>query len=132
MTNNISKRFTIMVSKGPFEYRNAENALKFCYAAIEQGYVIEQVFFYQSGVQNASVLLRPNTGEVQVYENWCTLHERLGISLNVCVTAASRRGVLSTELVTHEQSANLCHPFTQVGLSAYFESLSGDSLSIQL
>ena len=131
MTNNKTKTFTLMVSKSPFDHRNAENALVFCYAAIEQGYNVKQVFFYQSGIQNASCLLSPNNDEVHLYKRWLALYNEYKIPLNVCISAASRRGVVDDTFVEKEV-ANLLSPFTQVGLTAYFAALADNSISIQL
>lgn len=120
-----------MVSKSPFDHRNAENALAFCNAAVAQGYKIQQVFFYQSGIQNASSLLSPNNDEVHLYKKWLALYNDFKIPLNVCINAAARRGVVDETLVD-KSAANLVSPFTQVGLTAYFESLADNSISIQL
>lgn len=120
-----------MVSKSPFDHRNAENALAFCYAAIEQGYKIKQIFFYQSGVHNASNLLSPNNDEVHTYQKWLALYKGFNIPLNVCISAAARRGVVD-ETFVEKDAANLVSPFTQVGLTAYFEALADNSTSIQL
>ena len=131
MTNNKPTSFTLMVSKSPFDHRNAENALAFCHAAIELGHEIAQVFFYQAGTHNASCLLSPNNDEVHVYKQWLELFKQHKVTLNVCVTAASRRGVVDDTLV-EPAASNLKSPFTQVGLSAYFESLADNSVNIQL
>lgn len=131
MTNNKPTNFTLMVSKSPFDHRNAENALAFCHAAMEQGHKINQVFFYQSGTHNASHLQLPNNDEVHVHRQWLALHQKYKIPLNVCVTAASRRGVVDETFVDNG-AANLKSPFSQVGLSAYFETLTGNSVNIQL
>lgn len=120
-----------MVSKSPFDHRNAENALVFCSAAIELGYKINQVFFYQTGVQNASNLLSPNNDEVHLYKKWLALHKSFNIPLNVCISAAARRGVVDDTFIENGV-ANLVSPFTQVGLTAYFEALADNSTSIQL
>lgn len=132
MSTSAPVNFIIMVSKSPFDYRNAENALNFCNAAISEGHNIAQVFFYQSGVHNASVLLQPSGDEVEVHKRWCALHEEHDVRLNVCVTAASRRGVVDKISAAVAEQANSHFPFEQVGLSAYFEALAGDSISIQL
>jgi tRNA 2-thiouridine synthesizing protein D len=132
MTHQDATHFTLMVSRGPFEHRNAENALAFCYGAVSQGHTISQVFFYQSGVHNASALLTPHNDDIKLYEKWCALHSELGIRLNVCVSAASRRGVVDEQLASRPELANLVYPFEQVGLSAYFESLLSGSVNIQL
>lgn len=114
--------FTILVSKSPFDSRNAESAIWFCIAAIAQGFTIEQVFFYQAGVQNASMLQQVNSDEFNVYEAWLELHKNHGIRLNVCTTAAGRRGVVAEEL-TINGKYNVSAPFEQVGLSDYFAVL---------
>jgi len=131
MLNTKSTAFTLMVSKSPFDHRNAENALTFCYAAIAQGHTITQVFFYQTGVHNASCLLSPNQDEVHVYKLWIALFAEHKINLNVCISAASRRGVIGSNLA-EEKCVNLKAPFNQVGLSAYFEALADNSVNIQL
>lgn len=111
-----------MVTKSPFDTRNAESAIRFCKAALEQGFVIEQVFFYQAGVQNASMLQQVNSDEFNVYQAWLELHTRYGIRLNVCTTAAGRRGIVAEELAV-AGNKNVCSPFEQVGLSDYFAAL---------
>jgi tRNA 2-thiouridine synthesizing protein D len=131
MTPTSSTRFTVMVSKSPFDSRNAQNALRFCHAALAQGHSILQVFFYQTGVHNASALLMPNADELNIYKMWCDLSKQYNIDLNVCVSAASRRGVVDSQIASTPAAANLKPPFTQVGLSAYFEAIK-NSVSIQL
>ncbi len=121
-----------MVTKSPFDQRNAQNALSFCYAALKQGHKISQVFFYQTGVHNASSLLTPNNDEIDLRKQWCALNKEHGVNLNVCVTAASRRGVVDEQLAPDPACANLVYPFTQVGLTAYFELLASNSVNIQL
>lgn len=121
--------FTLMVTKSPFDYRNAENALAFCYAALNNGHAIAQVFFYQAGVHNASRFLSPASDELNVYKRWCELYEHHQIILNVCVTAASRRGIVQ-QFTNHPGNVTL--PFMEVGLSAYFEALADNTVNIQL
>lgn len=132
MINNTPTSFTVMVTKSPFDKRNAENAISFCYAALKLGHKVSQVFFYQTGVHNASTLLSPNSDEVDVRKKWCKLNEEHGVCLNVCVTAASRRGVVDVKMAPEPEFANLVYPFTQVGLTAFFESLASESVNIQL
>lgn len=126
--------FTLMVTKSPFDSRNVENALRFCEAAIKSGHKINQVFFYQAGVQCASSLLQPNSDEIDTRQAWLDLHAKHGISLNVCTTAGSRRGVVGIDSSpsTEEFSPNIEAPFTGVGLSAYFEALANGGVNIQL
>lgn len=108
-----------MVTKSPFDSRNSEQALRFCIAAIENGQHIEQVFFYQSGVHNASLLLSPNSDEYDVQQAWLALNKQYDVPLNVCVTAGARRGILESH--NNNQIDNIHSCFTCVGLSAFFE-----------
>lgn len=127
----MNQHFTVMVTKSPFDSRNAENAIAFCTAALNMGHHIKQVFFYQSGVHNASSLLSPNSDEVQVLEKWKALHSNYSIPLNVCITAGARRGVQSAVDVSDDEFANVLSPFEVVGLSAYFEATQ-HAINIQL
>jgi len=128
----MNKSFTLIVTKSPFDSRNAENAYDFCIAAIQSGHKIEQVFFYQSGVHNASSLLEANNDEIDMKRRWISLNKEYGVALNVCTTAGARRGVTSEQSSSIEQRANIKSPFVSVGLSAYFEALANNTINIQL
>ena len=128
--------FTLIVTKSPFDSRNAESAIAFCRAAFARGDTVEQVFFYQSGVHNASHLLASPTDEYACKDAWLKLSKKYEIRLNVCVGAASRRGVLdglsATQIGLSKNQANLVLPFEQVGLSEYFASLAKGNINVQL
>jgi tRNA 2-thiouridine synthesizing protein D len=106
--------------------------MRFCEAALRKGHDVDQVFFYQSGIHNASRLLMPNSDEINIYQKWCDLHDQYDVKLNVCITAAARRGVVDKELAYDTIAANLQAPFQQVGLTEYFASIADGSMSIQL
>jgi tRNA 2-thiouridine synthesizing protein D len=125
-------RFTLIVTKSPFDSRNAENAIAFCRAAISNSDCIDQVFFYQTGVHNASSLLQAGTDEFNCKQAWIALANDHNIALNVCVTAAARRGVVDTEHAHSASTANLNAPFKQVGLTEYFSALANESINVQL
>lgn len=124
-------QFTLIVTKSPFDSRNAESAIRFCNAAISRGDIIKQVFFYQSGVHNASSLLQSNSDEFDTRSKWVLLAKEHGVRLNVCVTAALRRGVMDNTLAEPPTAANLQPPFCQVGLSDYFVALAEGSINVQ-
>ena len=128
--------FTLIVTKSPFDSRNAESAIAFCRAAFERGDQVEQVFFYQSGVHNASQLLASPSNEFACKDEWLKLASEQKIKLNVCISAASRRGVLdktsANQNSLEEAQANLSLPFEQVGLSDYFASLAKGNINVQL
>ncbi len=122
--------FTVMVSKAPYDSRNAESALKFCWSALSKGHKVDQVFFYQSGVHCASNLLVPPSDETNIHKEWLKLYEKFGVKLNVCNTAASRRGILNQEFGL-TGIFNVEEPFVMTGLSDYFTALHSGSKNIQ-
>ena len=126
------KRFTVMVSRAPYDSRNAENALKFCHAALSSGHSVDQVFFYQSGVHCASNFLEPPSDEINIFKEWVALHQQYKVKLNVCNTAASRRGVIDNTTSNQTSSQhNVNAPFVMTGLSDYFTALSTGSINVQ-
>lgn len=114
--------FTLFISKSPYDSRNTESALIFCYAALECGYTIKHVFFYQSGVHNGSDYLCVNADEVSVKDRWSHLHRVHKVPLYICITAATRRGVLH-DPDDRAPKANLSKDFEAVGMSEYFAAL---------
>ncbi|MGB3727537.1 MAG: sulfurtransferase complex subunit TusD [Glaciecola sp.] len=129
----MASSFVLMVTKSPFDARNSSNAIAFCQAAISSGHTIEQVFFYQSGVQNASTLSCASSSELDIYNQWLALHTQHGVSLNVCSTAGIRRGIVGEEDASRlALTANVAPHFSSVGLSDYFAALASQAISIQL
>lgn len=124
--------FTLIVTKSPFDSRNAENAIAFCYAALARGDRIDQVFFYQTGVHNASSLLQANADEYNCRKAWIDLADEHNITLSVCVTAAARRGVVDKITAHSCSNPNLTLPFKQAGLTDYFSSIATGSINVQL
>lgn len=124
------QHFALFVTKSPYDSRNAESAYAFCEAALALGHVIKHVFFYQSGVHNASMLLDLNSDELNMKTRWETLHRNHKVPLYVCVTAAARRGIAPAE--NHNKHGNLNDAFALAGMSEYFAALHDDKLkSIQ-
>nr|WP_136252221.1 sulfurtransferase complex subunit TusD [Ningiella ruwaisensis] len=117
------QRFAIFVTKSPYDSRNAESALRFCEAAITAGHRIEQVFFYQSGVHNSSTFLDLNTDEINMCKRWSEFKLANDVPLNLCVTAAARRGIVAEDQKSKPDS-NLAAAFTPVGMSEYFSALN--------
>ncbi|MBT1449619.1 sulfurtransferase complex subunit TusD [Glaciecola sp. XM2] len=120
--------FALFITKSPYDSRNAESALAFCEAAVALGYKVKHVFFYQAGVHNSSKHLCVNTDEVSVKDRWQALNAQHKIPLYLCVTAGTRRGIVTS----HSEDDTTAACFTSVGMSEYFASLHDDSIkSIQ-
>jgi tRNA 2-thiouridine synthesizing protein D len=123
-------KFLIFVTRSPFDSLNGQTALSFCKAAIALGHEVEHVFFYQQGVQHANVDIQPASGEKSMLAQWVSFSEQTKTSLNVCVTASIKRGVLSVEDASYVQlHSNVHHAFKPVGMAEYFSALNASASS---
>lgn len=100
-------------------------AQRFIIAALAAGHLIEQVFFYHDAVAEADANAAPAQDDPTALEPWPLLAKRGNFALNVCVAAAARRGVLSTEEAKRLEKpcANLQQGFELVGLGVFIEGL---------
>jgi tRNA 2-thiouridine synthesizing protein D len=83
------------------------------------------VFFYQDGVSNGSDLTVPANDEFDLAAAWQKLANEHNVSLETCVAAALRRGIISSEEAEQHQlsGSNLASGFTQAGLGSLSEAL---------
>jgi tRNA 2-thiouridine synthesizing protein D len=124
-------KFSIVVGGAPYGAQSASSAYQFCIAALEAGHEVTGVFFYQEGVLNANQLISPASDEVNLPDLWAKLATRYQFPLEVCVSAALRRGIV--DQTEAEQLAlqqfNLKPPFVLSGLGQLAElSASCDRL----
>jgi len=122
-------RFNILVTGGVYASQSAYSALQFCKAAINDGHCIDQVFFYQDGVTQASELAVALSDEFQPLEHWVELAQQHNVPLIVCVSAAERRGVLNSEQAEEfaKNNSNLHASFSVEGLGVMHDaSLNSD------
>jgi tRNA 2-thiouridine synthesizing protein D len=94
-------------------------------ALIQQGHKLHSVFFYQDGVSNGSDLTVPANDEFDLAAAWQKLANEHNVSLETCVAAALRRGIISSEEAEQHQlsGSNLAFGFTQAGLGSLSEAL---------
>jgi len=131
MSENKCIKFSLLVTANPVSSQKAATAYQFCEAAVQAGHQICGVFFYLDGVLTANDLINPASDEVNLTTRWAELALQHDIPLEVCVSAALRRGIVSKEEA--EQLAlsnyNLKHPFVLSGLGQLAElSASCDRL----
>ncbi|MDF9391694.1 MULTISPECIES: sulfurtransferase complex subunit TusD [Methylococcus] len=88
-------KFVIQINASPREAQAANSAYQFIKAALANGHHILLVFFYYDGVYNAQV--SSFAGEDDLSARWSTLAHEHGLDLVLCVSAAQRRGLVSTE-----------------------------------
>ena len=81
------------------------DAMRYCYQAIEQGDIIEQIFLYQDAVFLAT----------QTDHQWLDFARSHHLTINVCINAANRRGIKTVQA-----------PFAMVGMLEYFACIAAD------
>ena len=111
-------KFSVVVTGSAYGSQSASSAYQFCAAAAAAGYQIVGVFFYQEGVLNANSLVSPATDEIKLTDCWVQLALLYKFPLEVCVSAALRRGVVDqheAEQLSLSQF-NLKAPFVLSGL----------------
>lgn len=127
------KEFIIFITNSHSQSRQVTNALLFAKDALESGHRIKHVFFYAESVNVANSLLMANPEHFNIHNEWVTLADKNGLTLNVCVTASLKRGVLGTQEANYaELPANLKSPFQQVGMAEYFSILKQDEAIVSV
>ncbi|MDA8478324.1 sulfurtransferase complex subunit TusD [Citrobacter sp. Awk 4] len=117
-------RFAILVTGPAYGTQQASSALQFAHAVLNEGHELESIFFYQEGVYNANMLTSPASDEFDVVRAWQQLNQTYGVTLNICVAAALRRGIVDeTESARLGlAAANLQPGFILSGLGALAEA----------
>ncbi|ABM05127.1 intracellular sulfur oxidation protein of DsrE family protein [Psychromonas ingrahamii 37] len=116
-------KFSIVVSGAPYGTESGSSAYQFCAAAISAGHQIAGVFFYQEGVLNASQLVSPASDEINLPTLWAALAGEYQFPLEVCVSAALRRGIINQQEAVQLglTQFNLQAPFVLSGLGQLAE-----------
>lgn len=117
-------RFCLLVTGPAYGTQQASSAWLFANALLEQGHTLDSVFFYREGVLNASLLNAPASDEFDLTRNWQLLQQEQGVTLNICVAAALRRGITDQQEATNLglPVANLADGFQLSGLGALAEA----------
>ncbi|WP_334020754.1 sulfurtransferase complex subunit TusD [Alteromonas sp. S015] len=117
--------YSILITSSPFQGDTALRALAFVQGVIDNGDVINNIFFYSDGVHHTNNLMLNTGDELFALDSWKALANTHNVKLLVCITAAVKRGIVS-ELEAKENGlahANLTAPFEQAGLGAFFTAL---------
>lgn len=117
--------YMLVVNGSVYGSQSARSAYQFAIALIEKGHRLTSVFFYQDGVHNASRLTVPANDEFDLVAAWQALALNHNISLDTCVAASLRRGVVSpVESTQHQLNGdNLAEGFQLAGLGSLAEAL---------
>lgn len=127
-------KFCILLTSPSIDSEGAFSALRFIEAALHAGHQISGVFFYQAGVDLANRFQTVLSDERDLYARWTQIATSYQIPLQVCVTAANRRGVISQIDAQEERTDgqfNLESPFESVGIGELVTMLNQSDRSIQ-
>jgi tRNA 2-thiouridine synthesizing protein D len=91
---------------------------------LHKGHEIVRVFFYHDGVYNGLRYASPPDDERAVVKRWSALAREYGIDLVICISAAQRRGLLSTEEAARvgKTDKDLAEGFRFAGLSLWVDA----------
>jgi tRNA 2-thiouridine synthesizing protein D len=126
-------KISILVTSPPIDSSAPQVAIDYCQSIIASGGHIDQVFFYQAGVYNATGLVPIGADKSKIRQGWLELAEKYAIPLLVCVTAANKRGIIDSQEAEQQgvQSYSLLPPFQQVGLGEFFTLLHNSEGLVQ-
>ncbi len=122
--------FVIFIQSAPLNSTNGRHAINFCRAAVASGHQIQQIFFYGDAVFHANQHAFPVSGESPILEQWINIKRLSGAPLNLCITAAEKRGLIRGD----SPSDSISNEFSVCGMADYFSALhqeSSDLVSIQ-
>ncbi|MEA9390866.1 sulfurtransferase complex subunit TusD [Acerihabitans sp. TG2] len=119
-------RYCLMVSGAAYGAQRASSALQFAEALLAAGHRLDNVFFYQDGVSNANRYTSPAGDEQDIVRDWQRFGLTHGVALDVCVSAALRRGVIDNDQgagTVERIGSNLQPGFTLSGLGTLAQAL---------
>lgn len=85
-------KFAIQIHGSPYGSGSGDSAYQFIRAALNQGYEMVCVFFYHEAAYQA-LKHQPPDDEIKPAARWLELARQGGFVLDVCISAAQRRGV---------------------------------------
>lgn len=117
-------KYAIQVTGSPNSGNGGLSALRFVEAALLSGHQIIRVFFYKEGVYQAFRYATPADDELHLAVMWSDLAQRHALDLVVCVSAAQKRGLLSSEEARRQgkQDNDIATGFRIGGLGQWVEA----------
>ena len=90
-------RYALVITGPVYGTQNATSAWMFAKALLNAEHSITSIFFYQDAVSNANRLTSPANDEHNLIDEWVKLSREENIALNICVSAALRRGIVDKD-----------------------------------
>lgn len=111
-------RISVLVQGSPWTTRACHNALEFVRAVAKSEHELYRVFFYQDAVGIAHSHVEVSVDEPNLQEAWLELSNSTQVELAICVSAASRRGLVQTKEIDTVKEG-----FTVVGLGQLVDAM---------
>ncbi len=117
-------KYAIQVNTSPNNSSSGYLAYQFIKTALELNHEIFRVFFYHEGIYHAFKYTTPPDDEWQMTKKWTELAVTQGVDLVVCISAAQRRGLLSSDEASLQgkQDDDLAEGFRISGLGQLVEA----------
>ncbi|MFC7001603.1 sulfurtransferase complex subunit TusD [Pseudobowmanella zhangzhouensis] len=125
--------FTLLLSQPLSDANNVINLMGFAQAARIAGHDITSVFCYQACTEFANQLQVLPSDEPNIRKQLKSFCQQHGIALEVCISAANRRGVISDEDASDNDLAHhsLDPDFALVGLGELAQHLQRSDRVVQ-
>ncbi len=125
--------YCLLVTGPAYGTQQASSAYQFSLALLAKKHRLSSVFFYREGVLNANQLTLPASDEFDLVRAWGQLAHQHNVALNVCISAALRRGVINEQGARQQcpSSSNLHPGFFFSGLGTLAEELLNCDRTLQ-
>ena len=125
--------FSFLLTYSPFSTGDNQSASEIIGAVLDEGHLIDRVFFYQDAVLVANKDLTPPQGQIPLFLPWANLHQTHKVSMQVCIANALRRGILDqSEADRYSKQSNLHSAFELAGLGEIAEALHSSDRVVTL
>ncbi len=116
-------KFVIQINTSPYHSQASYMALQFVKAALKEGHEVFRIFFYHDGIFNAFRHSTPLDDELNMTQQWSALAKYYQVDLVVCISAAQRRGLLSSDESSRQGKVDndLAEGFRISGLGQWVE-----------
>lgn len=114
--------YILTLHASPWSFQSVNTACDFAEAVIKRGKEVKALFLYQDAVLSGHTELDMPSDELNGQSKLLELHNKYGIKLLLCVTAASKRGL---------HNDNVAKGFTIGGLAEYAELTTSTDKVIQ-
>lgn len=121
--------YTLLVTGPAYGTQQASSAYLFAQALFASSHHLKSIFFYHEGVYNANRFTEPASDEFNLVSAWGQLAKQHGVPLNVCVSAALRRGM--TDKSEKHAITMISSAFTISGLGELTQSILTSDRFIQ-